>query len=178
MSENTSLADGSTRAETTTSSGPVAVGDRAPEFELRGAHEGEIGTYALSGLTDRGAVLIGSYPFDFSPVCTRQMCQLNDMDWYGYKTNLTVLGVSRDGPYSHVEFAEQEDIGFPLLSDTAGEMLAAYGLLGECDGCERVANRALLLIDEDGIVRYRWTATHNEATDVDTNPVEEAITEL
>jgi peroxiredoxin len=81
---------------------PLQTGDAAPTFQVKGVHDEEIEDYSSAELTGGKAVLLGFYVFDFSPVCTRQMCQLTDMDWYEYKTELTVLGVCPDGPYSHM----------------------------------------------------------------------------
>lgn len=153
------------------------VGKRAPSFTLPGSENGEIRRYTLEEGISEGPLLLGVYPFDFSPVCTVHMCQLDDMDWYRYKRNLTIWGISRDGPYAHVEFASQENLNFPLLSDTTGKMLRAYDVLNEeKDGVEEVAQRSMFLIDTDGIVQFRWVAEDNWDEDgFGLNPVEAAI---
>lgn len=160
----------------------LEVGDTAPDFTLPGVYENEITHYTLSDHTAEGPVLLGVYVFDFSPVCSRQMCQLTDMDWYQYKRDLSIFGISTDGPYSHMAFAEQEDLGFPLLSDTSGEVLEAYGVLNdEVDGIKQVPQRALFLIVEDRTVQFRWIAEDNwEENDDDfgLNPVQAAIERL
>lgn len=163
------------------SSPALSEGDEAPDFELRGVCDGEMETYTLDELTEVGAVLIGVYAFDFSPVCTRQLCYLQEMDWYGYKTNLSVVGIGADGPYSHMEFAEQEDLDFPLLCDLKGGMLDDYGVLWEeANGFENVPRRSVFLIDETKTVVYRWLADDNwdEVEDFGLNPVGEAIERL
>lgn len=156
---------------------PPGVGDTAPRFSLQGVHNGEIKGYDLHSLLDDGYLLLGVYVFDFSPVCTTQMCQLSDMGWYEYKNELTIAGVSSDSPYSHIEFSQQEGIDFPLLCDTAGELLDAYGVLNaETDGLKRVPQRALFLINPDATIEYRWVAADNwDEGDFGVNPVEDAI---
>lgn len=158
----------------------VEVGDIAPDFTLRGAHEGEIQEYTLSDHTADGPVLLGVYVYDFSPVCTAQMCQLSDMDWYRYKNALSIFGIATDGPYSHMEFAARENLGFPLLCDTNGAVLRQYGVLNdEKDGMKNVPQRALFLIDEEQRVSYRWVADDNwDETDFGTNPVQDALKQL
>jgi len=158
----------------------IEVGDNAPDFSLRGVHDGEIQEYRLSDYTEQGPVLLGVYVYDFSPVCTTQMCQLVDMDWYQYKNDLSIFGIATDGPYSHAEFAEQENIGFPLLCDTSGAVLKQYGVLNdEKDGMKNVPQRSLFLINEEQQVSYRWVADDNwNETDFGTNPVEDALKQL
>lgn len=156
------------------------VGDQAPGFELQGVEDGEISQYALDDLTEKGAVLIGVYPWDFSPVCTRQLCQLTDMDWYRYREDLTIVGISREGPYAHEEFAAQEGIGFPLLCDTAGELCRSYGVLEtEKDGFREVPRRSLFLVDTEGIIQYTWIADDNwDDSDFGIDPVQDAMEAL
>lgn len=158
----------------------VEVGDAAPDFTLRGVHGGEITDYTLSEYTRNGPVMLGVYVYDFSPVCTAQMCQLSDMDWFKYKKDLSIFGIATDGPYSHMEFAEQEEIGYPLLCDTNGAVLKQYGVLNEeIDGLKNVPQRALFLINEEQRIAYRWVADDNwEEAGFGINPVQEAIKQL
>lgn len=158
----------------------IEVGALAPNFTLRGVHNGEIQTYTLRDYTEQGPVLLGVYVYDFSPMCTTQMCQLTDMDWYKYKNDLSIFGIATDGPYSHMKFAEQEGIGFPLLCDTTGAVLQQYDVLyEEKDGLKNVPQRSLFLIDEEQRVTYRWVADDNwNESDFGTNPVEDALKQL
>jgi mycoredoxin-dependent peroxiredoxin len=50
-------------------------------------------------------------------------------------------------------YAEQEDFGFPLLSDfwPHGAVARAYGVFDEARGC---AQRGSFLIDQDGTIRW------------------------
>lgn len=179
MTEGATSSD-TVSADATTGLSPLDVGDEAPAFELQGAHDGELQTYSLSELTDGGAVLIGVYPMDFNEICTKQVCQLSDMDWYKYKNDLSIVGVNTHGPWSHMAFAEQQGIEFPLLSDTGGTMLEAYGVLhDEHLGFERFPQRSMFLVDSDGIVQFRWVAEDNlDENGFGLNPVQEAVKQL
>lgn len=102
------------------------------------------------------------------------------MGWYEDKKGLSIFGLSRDGPYSHREFAQKEDINYPLLSDTDGEVLSAYDvLIPEIEGLKNVPRRSLFLIDSDRTITFKWVAEKNfEESDFGLNPVREAIKEL
>ncbi len=63
-----------------------------------------------------------------------------------------VVGVSTDSRFANAAWAEKMGITYPLLSDffPHGEVAERYGVLRP-DG---MAERALFVIDRDGIVRY------------------------
>ncbi len=57
-----------------------------------------------------------------------------------------VLGVSSDSMETHMKFAKQYDITFPLLSDQDRQIKGMYG-----------RNRITYLIDKKGIIRFIQT---------------------
>jgi peroxiredoxin len=63
------------------------------------------------------------------------------------------VGVTVDSTWAHKAFAEKLGIEIPLLSDfhPKGEVSRAYGAYIEERGHP---NRSLVLVDEDGIVRW------------------------
>jgi peroxiredoxin len=73
----------------------------------------------------------------------------------GYQNNLAkfreantqVLGISVDSAPAQKEFATQNKVEFPLLSDFKREVSRAYGVLNE-EG--NFSNRATFVIDKEG----------------------------
>jgi peroxiredoxin len=66
-----------------------------------------------------------------------------------------VLGVSMDSPFANKAFADQNGVGFPLLSDMGGKTIREYGLYKEYDKFNTKlpgARRATYLIDKNGKV--------------------------
>jgi len=141
----------------------VAVGETAPDFTLQGVDSFRIETFSLSDqLRDDGFVVLSFYVYDFSPVCTTQMCELTDLDIFEMMDGVTLWGIAPDGPYAHKEFIDEHDISVPLLCDTAQRVAGAYDVLHEeKDGFERVLKRALFLVDDDRRVQVRWVAEDN-----------------
>lgn len=138
------------------------VGDIAPDFTLQGVSDGEISEYTLSDYTDDGAVVLTFYVFDFSPVCTPHTCDVSELDWLQFEEDVSLFGISPDGPYSHMKFQEEHPISYPLLCDTTQEVGEAYDVLNpEKDGFKRVHQRSLFLIGENREVQYRWVANDN-----------------
>ena len=105
----------------------LVPGDPAPDFTLPDS------TGRPTALADfRGRkVVLYFYPAAMTPGCTTEACDfrdsLNSLAGAGYQ----VIGVSKDEPAAIAQFAEQESLNFPLLSDPTLEVHKAYGAFGE-----------------------------------------------
>lgn len=128
----------------------LAVGARAPSFELDGTGER---TYALSDFKG-SEVILAFYPGDFTPVCTKQFCSYRDDGDRIEALGVKMLGISPQSVDSHERFRTQHGLNVPLLSDPGKRTARAYGVLGP-GGFVR---RAIFLIDGDGVVAYRHVA--------------------
>jgi len=72
-----------------------------------------------------------------------------------------VFGISTDNTPSQAEFANKNNVTFPLLSDFAKRTVtAAYGVLIPELG---VANRATFVVDKEG--KIAWIQEGNQAID-------------
>jgi peroxiredoxin len=129
----------------------IEAGETAPEFALRDQDGEEV---SLSDYRGKKVLLV-FYPFDFSPVCSDQLSLYQEVKPELEDKGLTVLGVSVDSPYAHKAFQEKLGIDTTLLSDfePKGEVARAYGSYVDAVG---MANRTLVLIDEDGVVAWAY----------------------
>lgn len=130
----------------------VSVGDKAPEFELRGTPENPVKLSDYQG--DKNVVLL-FFPLAWTPVCSNEMDHMRDN--YEKYTNLDaeVLAVSVDSPFALKAWDAEQNFGFPLLSDFNREVAPAYGaLFDDLMGLQGVAKRAAFVIDKTGVVRY------------------------
>lgn len=156
----------------------ISEGAHAPGFTLPGSDGEEQRQYELSTFTRSGATVLVFYPFDFSPVCTSELCEFRDAEWLTLTPNVDVLGISTDSAYSHRRFIDEHDLSFPLLSDTSGDVIDEYGVkYEEWEGHREVSKRAVFVLDEDQRVRYAW-ATDDAIQNPDLNEVRNAIDEL
>lgn len=157
----------------------VTIGDSAPGFELPGFEGEEQETFNLSEATDQGnAILLVFYPFDFSPVCTNELCAIRDAEWFQLTPDLEVWAISTDSVYAHRAFSEEYDLNFPLLSDSHGSVAESFDICyDEWEGHEAVPKRAVVLIDSDQQIRYVWH-TDDALEKPDFSPVKEAINEM
>ena len=122
------------------------VGDAAPDFELEGTH----GSFRLSDHRGERVVLL-FYPGDNTTVCTKQFCSYRDnADAFG-ELEATVVGISSQSVDSHQGWSEKHGLNVPLLADEGGDVAKQYGAHTPIVGTKR----AVIVIDEDGIVRNR-----------------------
>ena len=76
-------------------------------------------------------LLIYFYPKDDTPGCTKEACAFRDLSEDFKKRGVAVIGISKDSVISHKKFADKYHLPFPLLSDTTGETIKAYGSWGK-----------------------------------------------
>jgi peroxiredoxin len=71
-----------------------------------------------------------------------------------------VLGISVDGVWCHRAYAEARHLGFSLLSDfePKGAVSRAYGAYRTKDG---FSERALFVLDRDGVIRWSYLSPVN-----------------
>jgi len=129
----------------------IAVGEQAPDFTLRD-QDGE--KLSLSDYKGRKVMLI-FYPADFSPVCSDQLSIYQEVKPQITRKGVELVGISVDSSYAHKAFQEKLGVDTTLLADfePKGEVARAYG--SYIDGAG-IANRTLVLIDEDGVVAWTY----------------------
>ena len=132
---------------------PLAPGTAAPEFVLRSTPDQSV---SLSDFRGRPVVL-AFYPADWSPVCGDQMSRYNEILEEFTRFDAVVIGVSVDGIWCHLAFAAERKLHFPLLADfePKGDVARRFGVYREADG---TSERALFVIDGDGIVRWSYVS--------------------
>lgn len=155
----------------------LEIGDTAPDFELRGTHDGDRDTYRLGDYTDAGQwVFLMFYTFDFNPICTAGMCAVRDAEFFDLYEDLVPLGVSGDGIHSHEQFAAQHEINYPLLSDTGKDVAEQYGVVREeYEGMRRVHQRAVFVVDDTRTVRFAIVVDADSPEDIDLSPINDVL---
>jgi len=130
----------------------LGPGTVAPDFRLRRSPDQD-----LSLSESRGRpVILAFYPADWSPVCGDQMALYNELvPEFQHFNNAALIGISVDGAWCHLAYANHRKLRFPLLADfePKGEVARTYGAYRHSDG---VAERALFVIDPDGVIRWSY----------------------
>lgn len=131
----------------------LETGTPAPEFTLQSAPD------EASSLADfRGhPLIIAFYPADWSPVCGDQMALYNQVLPEFQRYGAAIVGISVDGAWSHRAFGADRKLRFPLLADfePKGEVARRYGVYDETEG---TSERALFVLDGDGVIRWSYVS--------------------
>jgi len=100
-------------------------------------------------------VILAFYPADWSPVCGDQMGLYNETLRFFKKHNAELIGISVDSKWCHLAFSQDRKFHFPLLADfePKGEVARLYDVY---DAKEGETQRALYVIDEEGIIRWAY----------------------
>jgi peroxiredoxin len=132
----------------------VKVGDLAPDFTLPAVRGGEV---TLSQYRGKKNVVISFVPAAWTPVCSDQWPGYNIAKEFFDQNDAILLGITVDNIPTLYAWTNQMCMGggtlwFPVLSDfyPHGAVAEKYGIL-RTDG---VAERALFVIDKQGIIRY------------------------
>ena len=127
----------------------IEAGEPAPEFTLPN-HRGE--PVSLSDFGRRKVMLV-FYPADFSPVCSDQLSIYQEVLGKIEEAGVQLIGISVDSSWTHNAFRKQLGLDIPLLADfhPKGEVSRRYGAYIDDYG---TSNRSLVLIDEEGVVRW------------------------
>jgi peroxiredoxin len=130
---------------------PLEKGIKAPDFSLKVTPDQ---TVSVSDFLGR-PVILAFYPADFSPVCGDEMLLYNEILPEFKKYNAELLGISVDNVWSHLAFAKEKNLHFPILSDfnPKGEVSKLYNAYDEKDG---VSERALYVIDKEGKIAWGY----------------------
>ena len=132
----------------------LPAGTPAPAFELERAPGEVVRLHDLRG----APVVLAFYPADWSPVCGDQMTLYNECLDMFEEHGARILGVSVDSAWCHVAYAQQRKLRFPLLADfePKGAVSRRYGAY---DAAAGTSERALFVIDADGVIRWsQWAA--------------------
>ncbi len=138
---------------TSTTSSVLTPGSKAPDFRLPSTPDQ---TVALQEFHGRPVILV-FYPADWSPVCGDQTSLYNELLPEFQCFGAEMLGISVDGAWCHLAFANDRKLRFPLLADfePKGAVARAYGVYRPQDG---FTERALFVIDGDGIIRWSYVS--------------------
>ena len=142
----------------------LPAGTAAPDFSLASGPDTEL---RLSDFRGHPVILI-FYPADWSPVCGDELALFNELLPEFQRHEAQLVGISVDGIWCHRAYADARHLRFPLLSDfePKGAVSRAYSAYRAGDG---FSERALFVIDRDGIIRWSYLSP------VDVNPGADGI---
>lgn len=132
----------------------LKVGDKAPDFKLKGADEKEYSLQSFSGKK----IVVYFYPKDDTPGCTKEACGFRDDLSKITEKGAVIVGVNPDSIDSHKKFLQKFNLNFILLSDPSKTMIEQYG----AKGIMGITKRITYIIDEQGKIRNVFPSVNAE----------------
>lgn len=132
---------------------PLPAGTPAPDFSLPSTPDQ---TVSLSEFRGR-PVILAFYPADWSPVCGDELALFQQLLPVFQQYDAELLGLSVDGIWCHLAFAQNRGFHFPLLADfhPKGAVAKEYGAWLEDTG---QSARALFVIDAEGTIAWSYVS--------------------
>ena len=101
------------------------TGDTAPDFTLL-ADDGS--SFTLSTALTNGPVVLFFYPAAMTAGCTKESCHFRDMGAAYRAASVQRVGISMDDVAKQSQFANANQLDYPLLSDPDGTVAAQFGV--------------------------------------------------
>jgi thioredoxin-dependent peroxiredoxin len=134
----------------------IAVGDKAPDFELP-TDRGTV--FRLSSHRGRPVVLF-FYPEDGTEGCTVENIEFTEKLAEFEALGVAVVGISPDSVEKHCRFRDKHGLKAILVADPEHKAIDAYGVWGPKKLYGRAFDgliRSSFLVGPDGMIAAAWT---------------------
>jgi len=128
-------------------------GDTAPTFTLPDKNGAPVSLGDYAGKK----VVLYFYPAASTPGCTTQACDFRDNLNSLASAGFHVIGISKDSGAALQKFADEENLAFPLLSDSDLAVHQAYSAYGEKSMYGKTVTgviRSTFVIDERSVITH------------------------
>ena len=129
----------------------------APNFLLKN----NLGNFKDNKIYLGKKLILYFYPKDNTPGCTKESCRFRDLNSEIKILNCNIVGISADNMNTHMDFINDFNLNFELLSDIDYQMSKDYGTFFISDEFGNSINRSTFLIDENGVILNIWRDIKN-----------------
>jgi thioredoxin-dependent peroxiredoxin len=133
----------------------LAIGAKAPEFDLPGSNGTTISSTNYIGKP----FVLYFYPKDDTPACTTEAISFSQLLPDFEREGAAVIGVSADSVKKHDNFARKRELTIALASDESTEVCQRYGVWKEKSMYGKTymgIERTTFLIDGEGKIARIW----------------------
>ncbi len=129
----------------------LQLNEKVPEFTLVDK-DGNL-FYSNSVIGKKVCVLF-FYPKNFTPGCTKEVCDFRDNYQEFMQCGAEVIGISSDSVASHKKFSKKYNLPHILLSDPTEEIRKRFGVKGHLLGL--IPGRETFVIDKQKRLRLKF----------------------
>ena len=141
----------------------ISVGDKFPEFNLTAVDGKPFDDITIDNVfvdinneSSKGKwMTIFFYPKDFTFVCPTEIAAFGELNEEFADRDTVLYTASTDSEFTHWAWRKHQDelreLPIPMLADIKRELTSALGILDQEAG---VAQRAVFIVDPEGIVRF------------------------
>ena len=137
--------------------GPT-VGEKAPEISVLNNQKQSVDIEKLSG--DKGLVILFFRSADWCPFCKKHLIELNAQANQFTQLGYGLAGISYDNVDVLTQFAQQQSISYPLLSDQNVATMKAYNIVNTQyspgDDNYGIPYPGVVVIDNKGKVVHKY----------------------
>ena len=134
----------------------LTIGDTIPAFHLPD-QDGKV--FNSADHLGKSYLVIFFYPKDESMVCTKEACSFRDRYADLVKAGAVVIGINNGSIDSHKQFQQHDKLPYPLLSDSANNILTAFGIPKQFF----MTGRKTFVIDKTGKIVFTYNSPLNGA---------------
>ncbi|ESQ92502.1 alkyl hydroperoxide reductase [Asticcacaulis sp. AC460] len=139
-------------AAATPSLAALKVGDKAPNFTVPAATDGDVKDFSLQAALKTGPVVVYFYPKAFTGGCSLEARQFSQAIPQFKAKHVTVIGLSADGIDVLKDFSKKDCAGkFPVGSDSNVAVTKSYDAQM---GAMNMSNRISYVISKDGRIAF------------------------
>lgn len=112
---------------------------------------------SLTDFTGKQNIVLYFYPKDDTPGCTIEANQFTALAKEFSQLDTAIIGVSKDDCQSHIDFIKKYNLDLQLLSDSNGELCAAFDTwqAKEKNGITKMGIvRSTFIINKAGIIKH------------------------
>lgn len=128
-------------------SGPLKVGDHAPDFSLPDQNGNLV---RLSDYLGKKTVVLAFFIKAFTGGCTKELNTYQSEIAKFDRASAQIISISVDSPAKNKAYAESLKVTYPILSDHRRAVSREYGVLMPVI---RLAKRVTFVIDQQGVIQ-------------------------
>lgn len=149
----------------------LSIGEQFPDFKLKAVDGKPFDEINIDNVfvdidnsiyKDEKWMTIFFYPKDFTFVCPTEIAAFAELNDDFEDRDTVLLTASTDSEFTHWAWRKHQDelrdLPIPMLADVKRELTNALGILDHAEG---VAQRAVFIVDPQGIIRFSMVTDLN-----------------